>query len=153
ATQRNIEWLKHAGVHVMLPDEGEMACGEYGRGRLPEPEAVWLEIAELLSLDPGEVGAGEIAGYLEALEPEDEPEHKGGLAGILSSIIPRSTPRRIQEDEVTYDEDTLGELSHVTEEELPVPDLAAAGPIIATKGKDKAAPPTDREAINHEVNR
>jgi len=36
---------------------------------------------------------------------------------------------------------------------LPVPDIAAAAPIIATKGKAKAAPPTDREAINHEVNR
>jgi phosphopantothenoylcysteine decarboxylase/phosphopantothenate--cysteine ligase len=154
ATQRNVAWLKQAGVHVMMPDEGEMACGEYGRGRLPEPEAVWLEIAALLSLDPGEVGAGEIADYLEAIEPEDEPERegRGGLAGLLSSIIPRSTPRRIQEDEVTYDEDALGEMPHVPVEELPVPDLAA-GPLMVAKGKAKAAPPTDREAINHEVNR
>jgi phosphopantothenoylcysteine decarboxylase/phosphopantothenate--cysteine ligase len=31
-------------VAVMDPDEGEMACGEYGPGRLPEPEAIvsWL---------------------------------------------------------------------------------------------------------------
>jgi len=152
ATQRNVEWLKQAGVHVMLPDEGEMACGEYGRGRLPEPEAVWLEIAELLSLDPGEAGAREIGSYLEALEPEDEPHQKGGLSGLLSSIIPRSTPRRIRDEEVTYDE-ALGELPELPAEELPVPALAAAGPIIATKGKAKAAPPTDREAINHEVNR
>jgi phosphopantothenoylcysteine decarboxylase/phosphopantothenate--cysteine ligase len=155
ATQRNVEWLKQAGVNVMMPDEGEMACGEYGRGRLPEPEAVWLEIAELLSLDPGDVSASEIGEYLEALEPEDEPQHeaKGGLAGLLSSIIPRSTPRRIHEDEVTYDEEALGEMPQVPAEELPEPDLAAAGPIVATKGKAKAAPPTDREAINHEVNR
>src|SRR5688572_4405687 len=106
ATQRNIEWLIQAGVHVMQPDEGEMACGEFGPGRLPEPEAVWLEIAELLSLDPGEAGVREVADYLEALEPEEEaaPEHakQGGLAGLLASIIPRSTPRRIQEDEVAF---------------------------------------------------
>src|SRR5687768_9892565 len=77
ATQRNIEWLTQAGVHVMQPDEGEMACGEFGPGRLPEPEMVWLEIAELLSLDPGEAGVREVADYLEALEPEEEaaPEH------------------------------------------------------------------------------
>src|SRR5919112_1230205 len=56
ATKRNIEWLKQAGVHVMQPDEGEMACGEFGRGRLPEPEMVWLEIAELLGIDAGEAG-------------------------------------------------------------------------------------------------
>ena len=97
ATQRNVEWLKQAGVHVMQPDEGEMACGEFGPGRLPEPEMVWLEIAALLGVDPGEAGAREVAEYLEALEPEEEPEggdgKQGGLAGLLASIIPRSTAR------------------------------------------------------------
>ena len=67
ATQRNIEWLKQAGVHVMQPDEGEMACGEYGPGRLPEP-------------------------------------------------------------------------------------VLTGGPVLVTKGKAKAAPPTDADAINHQVN-
>jgi phosphopantothenoylcysteine decarboxylase/phosphopantothenate--cysteine ligase len=44
ATQRNVAQLKADGVGVMEPDEGEMACGEYGPGRLPEPEAIvsWL---------------------------------------------------------------------------------------------------------------
>ena len=37
ATQRNIAQLKDDGVHVLAPDEGEMACGEFGPGRLPEP--------------------------------------------------------------------------------------------------------------------
>src|SRR3989337_1195005 len=106
ATQRNIEWLTQAGVHVMQPDEGEMACGEFGPGRLPEPEAVWLEIAELLGLDPGDAGQREVAQYLEALEPEDEPEpeleKQGRPAGLLAAVIPRSTPRKIQMEEVVY---------------------------------------------------
>jgi len=44
ATQRNIARLKDDGVQVIEPDEGEMACGEYGAGRLPEPAAIleWL---------------------------------------------------------------------------------------------------------------
>jgi phosphopantothenoylcysteine synthetase/decarboxylase len=44
ATQRNIAQLKADGVHVLDPDEGEMACGEHGPGRLPEPQAIldWL---------------------------------------------------------------------------------------------------------------
>jgi phosphopantothenoylcysteine decarboxylase/phosphopantothenate--cysteine ligase len=44
ATQRNIAQLKSDGVHVIEPAEGEMACGEFGPGRLPEPEAImeWL---------------------------------------------------------------------------------------------------------------
>ena len=175
ATQRNIEWLKQAGVHVMQPDEGEMACGEFGPGRLPEPEMVWLEIAGLLGLDPGEAGAREVAEYLEALEPEDEgdaPDGKqGGLAGLLASIIPRSTPRRIADEEVTYDDGEFADAPAPEEpgdeeppeetppEEVPIeagpplpePDLTG-GPVLVAKGKAKAAPPTDREAINHEVN-
>ena len=160
ATHRNIERLVQAGVHVMQPDEGEMACGEFGPGRLPEPEAVWLEIAELLGLDPGDAGQREVTQYLEALEPEDEDEpealpapamgRQGGLAGLLAAIIPRSTPRKIQEEEVVYsDEDFAGDVY----EPLPEfePDMSG-GPVLATKGAAKAAPPTDREALNHEVN-
>ena len=40
ATQRNVAQLKADGVLVMEPDEGEMACGEFGPGRLPEPPAI-----------------------------------------------------------------------------------------------------------------
>ena len=157
ATQRNVEWLKHAGVKVMQPDEGEMACGEFGPGRLPEPEMVWLEIAELLGLDPGEAGAREVAEYLHAIEAEDEPDggKEGALAGLLASIIPRSTSRRAADDEAPEDEDLadqpLPEEAPEAGPPLPEPDLAS-GPVLVAKGKAKAAPPTDREAINHEVN-
>ncbi|MEM9376852.1 MAG: bifunctional phosphopantothenoylcysteine decarboxylase/phosphopantothenate--cysteine ligase CoaBC [Pseudomonadota bacterium] len=41
ATQRNLATLRRDGIIVMDPDEGAMACGEYGPGRLPDP----LEIA------------------------------------------------------------------------------------------------------------
>src|SRR4051812_2179876 len=40
ATKRNVARLRADGVKVLEPDEGEMACGEYGPGRLPEPEAI-----------------------------------------------------------------------------------------------------------------
>jgi len=45
ATRRNVARLRADGVAILDPDEGEMACGEYGPGRLPEPEAIlaWLE--------------------------------------------------------------------------------------------------------------
>lgn len=48
ATQRNIAQLKADGIIVMQPDEGTMACGEFGPGRLPEPEAVMAEISALM---------------------------------------------------------------------------------------------------------
>ena len=37
ATRRNIAQLAADGVEVIEPAEGEMACGEFGPGRLPEP--------------------------------------------------------------------------------------------------------------------
>ena len=40
ATQRNVAQLRADGVTVMAPDEGAMACGEWGAGRLPEPDAI-----------------------------------------------------------------------------------------------------------------
>jgi phosphopantothenoylcysteine decarboxylase / phosphopantothenate---cysteine ligase len=48
ATLRNVSALRADGVTVMEPDEGEMACGEYGPGRLPEPERIFSEISRLL---------------------------------------------------------------------------------------------------------
>ncbi|MFM7027498.1 MAG: bifunctional phosphopantothenoylcysteine decarboxylase/phosphopantothenate--cysteine ligase CoaBC [Chakrabartia sp.] len=49
ATQRNMATLRADGIKVMEPDEGPMACGEFGPGRLPEPEAIAREIAALWS--------------------------------------------------------------------------------------------------------
>jgi phosphopantothenoylcysteine decarboxylase/phosphopantothenate--cysteine ligase len=40
ATQRNLEQLRSDGVHIVEPDEGEMACGTIGPGRLSEPERI-----------------------------------------------------------------------------------------------------------------
>ncbi len=48
ATRRNVARLRADGVTVLEPDEGEMACGEYGPGRLPEPEAVLAAIENAL---------------------------------------------------------------------------------------------------------
>ena len=44
ATGRNVQRLVEDGVKIIDPAEGEMACGEYGPGRLPEPQAIveWL---------------------------------------------------------------------------------------------------------------
>lgn len=49
ATQRNVAQLRADGVTVMEPDEGAMACGEYGPGRLPEPAAILAAIEAALA--------------------------------------------------------------------------------------------------------
>ncbi|UIJ44407.1 bifunctional phosphopantothenoylcysteine decarboxylase/phosphopantothenate--cysteine ligase CoaBC [Sphingomonas cannabina] len=56
ATRRNVATLSADGVTVMEPDEGPMACGEYGPGRLPEPEAI------LAAIERHFAGPGPLAG-------------------------------------------------------------------------------------------
>jgi phosphopantothenoylcysteine decarboxylase/phosphopantothenate--cysteine ligase len=51
ATQRNLAQLRADGVHIMDPDEGAMACGEFGPGRLPEPPAIAEQICAMLGHD------------------------------------------------------------------------------------------------------
>jgi phosphopantothenoylcysteine decarboxylase/phosphopantothenate--cysteine ligase len=48
-TQANLAALKKYGYHVMEPGKGQLACGEQGEGRLPEPAEIFAEIVRLLS--------------------------------------------------------------------------------------------------------
>ena len=43
-----LDYLKSKGVRVLEPDEGLLACGDSGKGRLPEPARIVEEIAALL---------------------------------------------------------------------------------------------------------
>ncbi len=52
ATQRNLATLRADGTHFVGPDEGDMACGEYGIGRMAEPAAILDAIAMRLGGEP-----------------------------------------------------------------------------------------------------
>lgn len=52
ATQRNIKVLQGDGARFVGPDEGEMACGEYGPGRMAEPAAILAAIRAALTDGP-----------------------------------------------------------------------------------------------------
>ena len=178
ATQRNADWLRQAGVKVMDPDEGPMACGEFGPGRLPDPAAIVQAIAAELDIeidlpelappspqtadeetaDDENMGEGAEDIALEALEPEDEEEvvkSGGGLGGLLSMIIPRSTAKRsheeIEEDFEDLPEPEMLDAAALVENTEINPDLA--GPLLAKKGSAASAPPIDPEALNHTVAR
>jgi phosphopantothenoylcysteine decarboxylase/phosphopantothenate--cysteine ligase len=40
--------LKADGIKVIQPAEGDMACGEFGPGRLPEPQDIVDQLSDLL---------------------------------------------------------------------------------------------------------
>ena len=51
ATQRNTASLKGDGIVFVGPDEGEMACGEFGPGRMAEPAAIADAAARMLGVE------------------------------------------------------------------------------------------------------
>ncbi|SET46803.1 bifunctional phosphopantothenoylcysteine decarboxylase/phosphopantothenate--cysteine ligase CoaBC [Paracoccus homiensis] len=52
ATQRNLSLLQDDGILTVGPDEGDMACGEFGPGRMAEPEAILAAIKDALGDQP-----------------------------------------------------------------------------------------------------
>jgi len=50
ATQQNLETLRHRGVRLVNPDEGYLACGMTGAGRLASPECIARAVFETLGI-------------------------------------------------------------------------------------------------------
>jgi len=174
ATQRNVEMLRGAGVDVMDPDDGAMACGEFGPGRLPEPVAIWHRIAWALDVDPGEVELLSPAqqqviehhpNESETLNPEFDDEENGageeqpgsaseaggtGLGGLSASLISRGIEKAKKAMALSPPPAEVETQEAEPTEDLPPPDLTG-GLILSRKGDARSAPPTDPEAINHLV--
>jgi len=70
-TQRNLATLKKDGVLFVGPNDGEMACGEFGPGRMAEPN----EIADAIEAALAQSAAGPLAGLkaLVTAGPTQEP--------------------------------------------------------------------------------
>ena len=67
ATQRNVARLKADGVLFVGPNSGAMACGEFGPGRMSEPEEIVAAIEKAMAGDtkppePREMSPGALAG-------------------------------------------------------------------------------------------
>ena len=68
ATQRNIATLRGDGIAMVGPNDGDMACGEYGPGRMAEP-------LEIVAAVEARLGQGPLAGkrILVTSGPTHEP--------------------------------------------------------------------------------
>ncbi len=51
ATRRNLATLQTDGILFVGPDEGEMACGEFGPGRMAEPQAILDAVERVLQTE------------------------------------------------------------------------------------------------------
>ncbi|MDD7058880.1 MAG: bifunctional phosphopantothenoylcysteine decarboxylase/phosphopantothenate--cysteine ligase CoaBC [Erysipelotrichaceae bacterium] len=50
-TQDNIQKCKNYGMHIFESDSGYLACGDVGKGRLPEPDEIEDKIKEVMEDD------------------------------------------------------------------------------------------------------
>lgn len=87
-TQANLERLQNQGVIVVTPDEGALACGDIGRGRLPEPTIIsQLVHAHLFKSLPLQ-GMSITIACGGTSEPIDPVRHIGNLgSGVSGHII------------------------------------------------------------------
>jgi phosphopantothenoylcysteine decarboxylase / phosphopantothenate---cysteine ligase len=91
ATQRNRAALQKYGVIFVGPEEGDMACGEYGPGRMSEPAGILTAIEQILSGDTRIPLPGGASG---------QPKPKGVLAG--RRVVVTSGPTHEPIDPVRY---------------------------------------------------
>ena len=137
ATQRNLQTLRHEGVLFVGPNDGEMACGEYGPGRMAEP----LEIVAAIEAALATPATGPLSGVkaLVTAGPTQEPldpvrflsNHSSGKQGyaiakalaeagaattLVSGPVEIAPPRHAKLVKVT----TAREMLAACEAELPV---------------------------------
>ncbi len=91
ATQRNATMLQKDGVVFVGPEDGDMACGEYGPGRMSEPLAILAAIEQVLAGDTRIPLPAGVSGNQEA---------KGLLAG--RRVLVTSGPTHEPIDPVRY---------------------------------------------------
>jgi len=107
----------------MEPEEGEMACGEFGPGRLPDPPAVWNRIAWALGLDPDQYALPVANAVPELPQPEPKeakPEGEEQPVADAPEETPVEEPASVGEAEADAPaEDAAEELEEGSAEFLP----------------------------------
>ena len=83
ATQHNVRLLKSRGIRVIEPVEGDMACGEYGPGRLPEP----VDILQRILPASGARGEGDHAQHGGGALVEPLPAPPSALRAATSQSL------------------------------------------------------------------
>ena len=168
ANQRNIATLHGDGIHFVGPDEGDMACGEFGPGRMAEPATI-LAAAEALLLSNGSLSGRHV---LVTSGPTHEPidpvrylanrssGHQGtaiasALAGLGARVTfvtgPASVPRPKGVDVIEVE--TAQQMLEAVQNALPVDAAVFAAAVAdwrvanASSGKIKKAKGTATPAF------
>ena len=153
ATQANLDTLRARGIRMIGPDSGDMACGEFGEGRMSEPVAMADLIATRLSSPQDLTGRHAIVTAGPTVEPIDPvrfvSNHSSGRQGyavaaalaargadvtLISGPTALDTPAGVTRVDVRSARDMLG----AVEAALPA-DIFVGVAAVADWGVDKPA--------------
>ncbi len=165
ATRRNVMRLRCDGVTILEPDEGAMACGEYGPGRLPEPAAIAAAIERALAprsrplagrhalvtagpthepIDPVRYLANRSSGK-QGFAIAEALAALGARVTLVAGPVALSTPPRVDRHDVI----TAREMSDAVDRALPADVAVLVAAVadwrveaVADKIKKAGAPPT-----------
>ena len=95
ATQANLALLRERGVETIGPEEGELAEGEHGPGRMAEPEAIFARCLELLGAAGPLRGKSLLVSAGGTREPLDSVRFVGNRSsGKMGVALAREARRR-----------------------------------------------------------
>jgi phosphopantothenoylcysteine decarboxylase/phosphopantothenate--cysteine ligase len=95
ATRANVRLLLERGVHVIGPDDGELAEGEHGPGRMSEPPAILAACLEILGADGPLRGKRVLVSAGGTREPLDSVRYIGNRSsGKMGVAVAREASRR-----------------------------------------------------------
>ncbi len=136
AVQENVAVLRHRGVHILEPAEGRLAGGDYGKGRLPEPEEIVAAVAALFPLASGTGAAGTVP---------SGPTTEASLRGVTAVVSAGGTREPI--DAVRY----IGNRSSGKQGYAIAAELQARGAQVTLVTSSDMAPPDEVEVVEVET--
>ncbi len=160
ATVRNLATLQRDGVRFVGPDEGPMACGEFGPGRMAEPAEIARAALTMLDEGGGTTAPGPLAGRralvtagptLEPIDPvrflSNRSSGKQGYAvaealaelGAAVTLVSGPTALPVPPGVLRVDVETAEQMLAACRAALPV-DLAVMVAAVADWRPDAAAP-------------
>jgi len=136
ATQENVRLLAERGVHLIGPEEGELAEGEHGAGRMSEPEDIFARCLELLGAAGPLRGKRVVVSAGGTREPLDSVRYVGNRSsGKMGVAVAREARRRGAE--VTLVASNLSVAPPEGVEVVPAPTAAdLAGEVLARADAD-----------------
>jgi len=166
ATEANVQTLAARGVHIVGPEDGELAEGEEGPGRMSEPEIIFLTAARLLRRESALAGRKVVVTAGPTLAPVDPVRFLGnrssGRMGLAlasaawlrgadviliagpTSVSPPHGPRLVRVE-------TSGEMGEVLNRELSDAAVlimtAAVSDFLVASPSEKKIKRGDRDAL------